>query len=591
MRRALRMQVSAALLCAAAVGLSTGCAGLFSGAGSVGADSADAIGRVRMLLHDRYRYGGLASYRRLVRGASLLEHVCDGGRGFMCNGGDPDAGFCGVDGFCHRPEGHFVDVVKRAAHQYPGSGFLTGQAVYALVKFARNVEAEQVADACRAAHWWCQALKGYVLDSDGRTREAEPYLRTAMEEAPDSIRCAWTDATWLVGKWDERNTSLTPPDARQAVRGWSCARKEAVSAVLWWLADPLYSVPGNERWADNVVRAMSARFAAEIRAASPPQPAPPGYDDYLWARRVRRGPWDSWEHLLTLRGYGIGTVVWTSAPKAAQHFVPDVALDDLTHPTWHLEAGIRDEGYTPDEGPWVALPVQLARFRRGDSLLVAGASALEGTPLVGAGVRSLRMELSQAPDSFAAGAAGDRTRRNTPVFLARVSSRRYVASVEVLTDKGIGWHREMLLPLPDTLPAVSDLLLYDPGDTSGQPTSVGEAEARMLGTTAVVKRGHGGRVGVFWETYGVPSGTMLHFDLSLERAGGGVVEDLKSLFGGGGQGGSGHLTWSEPGTAGTDVRGVSLDLAGIDAGAYTLVLRVSWVGHTAVESRRSLTLG
>ncbi|MCG6955426.1 MAG: hypothetical protein LJF04_05485, partial [Gemmatimonadetes bacterium] len=357
------------------------------------ADSTDAIKRVRLLLHNRYRYGGLSAYQGVPRQVDALEMFCDGARGFLCTGGDPDAGPCALGVMCHLPEGHLVDVLKEEAGAYPESGFLAGQAVYALVKFARDVEAMAVADACRADEWFCEALKGYVLDSDGRTREAEPHLLAAMREAPDSVRCAYTDATWLVGTWDQRNASLAPPKVRRDVRKWDCARIEAVSDTLWWLSDPLYDVPGNERWAAHVVRSLSARFAAEIRTSSPPERAPRDYPAYLWARRVRRGQWDSWERLRSPRGYdrSIGTLVWTSDLRARYHFVPDVGLGDLAHPTWSLEAHLDDEGYTPDRGVFDVMPVQLARFRSGDSLTVAGAGSLSGTSVAGALDQSSRL--------------------------------------------------------------------------------------------------------------------------------------------------------------------------------------------------------
>jgi len=549
-------------------------------------DSTDAINHVRLLLHTRYRDGGLSLYRPLVnQGRSGLDLYCDGGRGFICHGGDPDAGFCNLDVNCHLPEGHMIDVLKRSAKEYPESGFLTGQAVYALIKFARNVEAMQVADSCRAARWWCEALKGYVLDSDGHTREAEPHLKVAMAAAPDSIRCAYTDATWLVGEWDERNASLVPPDQYRKTKDWTCKQREAASKILWWWADPLYSVPGNERWAEHVVRSMSARFAAEIRATSPRQPAPHGYTAYMWARRVRRGPWDSWEHLRSLRGYGIGTLVWTSVPKARYHFMPDVDVDHLQDPVWHLDASIKDEGYTPDEGPFVSVPVQLARFLVGDSMEVAAAGTLAGSPIAGALDHEPRLVLSDRPGSFPAVVAGDRTRKETPVFLARAAPRDYVVSVELITSKGVGWHRQMLSPLPDTAPAVSDLLLYDP--RAPEPSTVKAAAGAMLGSTTLQKGAH---VGVFWETYGVPAGATLQFDLSLERPSGGLVAHLGRLLSGRSQEAPGRLTWSEPGTAGTDSRAVALDLRGIDSGDYTLVLRVSWPGQAPLERRRPLTV-
>jgi hypothetical protein len=551
------------------------------------ADSTDAIKRVRLLLHNRYRYGGLAAYQGVSRQLDALQVFCDGARGFLCTGGDPDAGPCDIGVMCHLPEQHLVDVLKEAARDYPESGFLEGQAVYALVKFARDAEAMAVADACRADAWFCEALKGYVLDSEGRTREAEPHLLAAMREAPDSVRCAYTDATWLLGTWDQRNLSLAPPDVRKEVRKWDCARIEAVSDTLWWLADPLYGVPGNERWAAHVARSLSARFAAEIRTSSPPERAPRDYPAYLWARRVRRGEWDSWERLRSPRGYdrSIGTLVWTSEVRARYHFVPDVELDDLAHPGWDLDAHLEDEGYTPDRGVFDVMPVQLARFRSGDSLTVAGAGSLSGTTVAGALDQSSRLVLTNGPGSFVASVPGDAARPDTPVFIATAPLRPYVVGVEVVTPRGAAWHRGRLDSLRSVGPSLSDLLLYDPD--AGEPPTVKVAAGAMLGSTTVAK---GADVGVFWQTYGVPAGAALRFDLSLEHSSGGLVEHLGRFLGGRSEQAPGRLTWSEPGTAGTDTRGVVLDLGDLDEGDYTLVLRVSWDDGPPLDRRRTISV-
>ncbi|MCG6957832.1 MAG: hypothetical protein LJF04_17720, partial [Gemmatimonadetes bacterium] len=384
------------------------------------------------------------------------------------------------------------------------------------------------------------------------------------------------------------NASLAPPKVRRDVRKWDCARIEAVSDTLWWLSDPLYDVPGNERWAAHVVRSLSARFAAEIRTSSPPERAPRDYPAYLWARRVRRGEWDSWERLRSPRGYdrSIGTLVWTSDLRARYHFVPDVELDDLAHPTWDLDAHLEDEGYTPDRGVFDVMPVQLARFRSGDSLVVAGAGALSGTSVAGVLDQSSRLVLTDGPGSFPASVPGDATRSDTPVFIAAAPQQPYIVGVEVVTSRGAAWHRERLEPLAGGAASLSDLLLYDPG--AGEPQTIKVAAGAMLGSTTVAK---GAEVGVFWQTYGVPSGATLRFDLSLERASGGLVDHLGRLLEGRTQQAPGRLTWSEPGTAGTDTRAVVIDLGDLDEGEYTLVLQVAWGAGPPVERRRPITVG
>jgi hypothetical protein len=303
---------------------------------------------------------------------------------------------------------------------------------------------------------------------------------------------------------------------------------------------------------------------------------------------VRRGVWDSWEHLRSPRGYdhAISTVVWTSEARAEYHFMPDVEVDDLDHPTWSLEAHRDDEGYTPDLGPVDAMPVQIARFRAGDSLEVAGAASLAGTTIAGALNQTTRLVLTDGPGSFPASVPGDATRRSTPVFIARAPAARYVVGVEAVTSRGGGFHRETLEPLDDGTSAVSDLLLYDPDGVD--PATVKEAAGSMLGSVTVSPGAH---IGVFWQTYGVPEGATLHFDLSLERESGRVVDQFRRLLDGRSESADGRLSWTEAGVTDTDTRSVVLDIGDLDEGNYTLVLQVSWEGHPPMEQRRTLEVG
>jgi hypothetical protein len=327
---------------------------------------------------------------------------------------------------------------------------------------------------------------------------------------------------------------------------------------------------------------MSARFAAEISRAVRGSEVPSRYLEHDWAMRVRRGAWDSFEAPLG----GASVRYWTSLESASYRFVPDVVPGDFSSPTWSLQSTLRTEGFTPDMGPFYDLPIQLARFRVGDSLRIAAAGGLMASPLRRAVEATAHFVLTDGPESMPLHLI-EEVRRTDPVFIGEAPSREYVAGFEVMTRIGIGWDRRLVSPIRIGGPEISDLLLFDPSEGS-EPDSLQAAAATMLGSTTVER---GGQVGVFWETYGAPEGTTLEFELKLERDPGRVVDRLRALFLRGPQEGRGRVSWNEPGTGNTHPRSVTLDLSDLEEGDYTLVLRVQWSGQPPIERSRILTIG
>jgi len=541
-------------------------------------DSLDAIRRVGFLLRQRYDrdpWWGWAgrSGRRTDELGRRFEWICDADRDDVCFADDPDAGKCPNLVQCHPTPNRLVEVLVESAKAYPASGWLTGQAVYVLGKLDFLPEAMDVADGCRAEGWWCDALRVYVLHAQGEDEAADSLLHLTLAAAPDSIACAWDDATWTLGSWSQRGARMSLPDAREGTDGWDCRRRIAVSDTIWWLADPLYSVPGNDRRVEHFARSMSARFFEEIRRSMAGSPGPDRYHQHLWAGRVRRGPVDSYDSQMG--------VTWTSRYAARYHFVPDVGPESISRPTWRLEAELDDEGYTPPFGPFLPVPYQLARFRVGDSLRVAVATRLDDTPLAGAVDGQAAFILTDGPDSMpvrmAAEAREPRTR-----FLAQAPDRRYVAGLEVVTTKGVGWARQVVEPLRAAGPEISDLLLYRPEEPE-RPGDNRAATAAMRGSTTVAR---GAPLGVYWETYGAPTGATLRIDLSIERDSGGLVDRLRGLLPGGGEEGRGRITWTEEASADMHSSSIAVDPGNLGDGAYTLVLRVGWEGRTPLERRR-----
>jgi hypothetical protein len=484
---------------------------------------------------------------------------------------------------CHPNEVRLLDALAESAVQHPNSGYLMGHAVYALTKFGYEDDAADLVELCEAEDWWCDALRGFVLHSTEQAVEAEALFRRAMNGAPDGVRCSYENALWLLGDWDQRTSGIEAlPDGRERTSEWSCARSLAASDSIWWWADPLYSVEGNDRWTEHIARAMSAQFYADIRRARRRSEVPRRFQEHDWAMRVRRGPWDSYDRPLGRDSARL----WTSQESAEYHFVPELDPGDLSNPTWRIVGDLQDEGYTPDYGPLVPIPVQMARFRSEGSLRIALAGSLAGTRLERAPRGTAHFLLTDGPERFPLHLVAE-VSREPPRFLGTAPAQEYVAAFELSTRIGTAWDRRAISPLKTLGPEISDLLFYDPSER-GEPDSLMAAAAAMLGS-ATADRTVG--LGVFWETYGVPHETTLEFEVAVERASGGLVDRITRLLPGGERLGLGQIRWTEPSSAETHSKAVALDLTELDPGEYTVVIRVRWPGQGALEARRRVMVG
>jgi len=549
---------------------------------TLSSDTLEGINRAKTLIAHRYRSAGNSASDRGNRMAGTRDRYCSWEEGAICHGGDPDLGDCNANVPCHPDEEAFAEGLLKEALAYPTSGFLMGQAVYALTKFDRLPQAQEAVDACRAEDWWCETLQGYVLYAYAPLVEVEARFRSALAEAPDGIRCRWEDATWLIGEWDQRvgGLELLPP-GREETEDWDCARRLAVSDTLWWMADPLFSEEGNDRWTTHIARAVAGHLSEDLRRTIRGADLPEEVRDHDWAMRVRRGPWDSYERLPGRNGVRL----WTSEEAARYHFLPEVRPGDLSHPTWRLQGEIVDEGYTPDYGPLFPVQAQIARFRAGDSLRVVAAGDLHGSPLRRALDARSHLFLTDSPEGAPSQATLE-TRRRTPVLLEDAPLGRYMAAIEVVTDIGVGIHRQFLSPLAPEGPEVSDLLLYAPtGDTD--PDSLLDVIPFVLGSPTLEEESP---LGVFWEVYGAREGETLTFELTMEREEGGLVDRLSGLFPGGSREDRGRVSWTEPARSDFHPRGITLSLSEIQSGEYTLVLRAEWPGQPPLERRQLLRI-
>ena len=519
----------------------------------------------------------------------------------FCFGGDWVREVCPGDVFCHPPTGDLEELLLESARQHPESGYLTGQAVFNLTRFGRPLDAMQIAESCEAEEGWCRALEGHVLHSVGRVQESETRFRQFIETTPDSVRCRYADATWLVGQWSfvEVRQNPRPPEIWTSWQDHPCGQRLTVSDTLWWLADPLYIVDGNDRWAEHVDRMLRTTWATQIIRSKPSQEWPRAWQDARRAGWIRRGPFDSfqWE----TSNPSLFVALWTSRKAARYHFMPDFRGEGFQEPVWRLVGEMDEEGYTPPYGTFHPLPVQIARFRhtgsaaavgtssesqpRSTSMHLALAATVRGSPIADA-AEAAYLVLTDAPDSFPLQLQAPFTEERA-VFLAQATPKRYVTSLEVLTEAGIGRHRETVEPLAAEGPGLSDILLYEPVGLA-EPDSLMAAASSMLGTTEVEDVRE---LGLYWEVYGPAAETPLAFTLRLEEEGGGFVERLRRLLPGGAEEATGTLSWTEPAAGPVSPKAIVLGVQELDPGRYTLVLQVGWEGQEEVlERRRELVI-
>lgn len=147
-------------------------------------------------------------------------------------------------------------VLARALRADSANNWLIGQHTRVLVDQGRFAGADSALAQCAAEPWWCALLRGYSLATKlARMRmpgaSSLPWLRVdadyqeGLAAAPDEVRCRLTDLSEL----------LEPALRSQYVR-MPCAARDSVNARVWWLADPLWSVPGNDRLAEQMTRTV-----------------------------------------------------------------------------------------------------------------------------------------------------------------------------------------------------------------------------------------------------------------------------------------------------------------------------------------------
>jgi hypothetical protein len=299
---------------------------------------------------------------------------CDARMGRICvwYGGADEANFPPepVETGMARAEliGELADGLREVPHPW-----ILGQLAHYLVEDGRMSEARARAESCGltpADAWWCAALEGYVLHVNERFSQAEVRFREALDGMPADERARWSEPRFLLTQAASREL-----DALDA------AEREARVELFWRLSDPLFLTEGNDRWTDHMARLVVARNRSE---AANPYGLP--WEEDLAESLIRYGRNIGYSRVQgPPPGMGPGglnlqdsrRVVGHHHPGSRGYIFPEAFLEapaEVPPESWVTAPREARSWYAPPYAPDLrALETQVARFRRGNELLVVGA--------------------------------------------------------------------------------------------------------------------------------------------------------------------------------------------------------------------------
>ena len=448
-----------------------------------------------------------------------------------------------------------------AAQAFPASDWIVGQQVRLLVEQGALARAAAAVAACQPQRWWCTLLGSYVQAEAGEVLGAERQLAAALAQMPPEERCRWTDESVLLDSLGRAAYGRIP-----------CAARDTVNAVLWWLADPLYSVPGNARLVEQYRRKvdLALRMAldrdgrydwrpttgADARAEMLLRYGKPslvvyslGYDEaaylrhLMWTdgRRLSHSTFEytsgrvhtvpQWEAILnparaSRMAWDIADpgdqVLAVSATAGSRSIRPEAARAASQVSAWWPPEHFR---HVPG---LVSLPAgQMAFLRRQDSVVVATATALEAAPLgrVDGQAVAGTLLVTERPgqQEVLAHATG---RVGTPLVLVGTTvPRPAVAAIEVAGDRatalpagrtrlGIEPPPPLSVLAPGAVAISAPVLVRAPSADDALPVGTAAVLARMAGTQTIRR---GARLGVYWETYGFAPTDTVDLAVWIER--------------------------------------------------------------------------
>lgn len=151
-----------------------------------------------------------------------------------------------------------IRVIADAHAKYPKDDWITGQLVRFTIDQRSPTRMVEAAQSCQGSEELCARYLGLAEQHANNFPAAEAAYRHAdsLKQAavkPDSAGCMDKE-TLLVLDHDDKD---------EAVR-LNCKDQGAFEERMWWLADPLWSVKGNERYVEHNSRRVHATLRAVL---------------------------------------------------------------------------------------------------------------------------------------------------------------------------------------------------------------------------------------------------------------------------------------------------------------------------------------
>ena len=456
--------------------------------------------------------------------------------------------------------------LRTAASEGPGDRWVSGQWVRYLVESGDHDGAVNAARSCRAEVWWCLALEGFALHAARDYLAAEQLFDAALGAMDSTRRCAWNDVGVLLS-----------PNRRRELSRWSCAAREAWATERWAFADPLWSLPGNDRRTEHFARHVMAELE---RVSRSPYHMTWGEDShelmlrYGWPERWSRRP---------ASGMDLGDVhVIGHEPHPAFQFFPDDsglgAPDLMTNARWNLRPREAENRYAPlYGGAALSADAQVARFRRADAFLV-----------VTAVVPPVDTAFDEPAARWSLGTLDSvRVASSVPITtgptMTTVSSSVRWVSIEAVDSLHRAFARHRMALLAAEVPG---LLLYR--DPRRDDATLEAVIPRMLPSLRVRRAEP---LGLYWE-YAAPAArdSLTHVISVYPRSARWLTRLARTLRLAEAAAPV-HVRVVEPATSGTVAsRAIALDLSGLAPGTYDLRVRVESGERTLGDVTRTIAV-
>ena len=468
--------------------------------------------------------------------------------------------------------------LAQAAAAQPGDGWVAGQRVRYLVEAERYDQAVTAAGECRAEAWWCAALEGYALHYAGRYGAADSAFTRALATMPAAVKAEWEDPALV----------LRGPDARE-VRRMDPRARAVLMRRVWWLADPFWTLPGNDRKTEHYARLVATRFQDRAR----------NVEGIYWADDLREilirwGQPSGWSRIRP-RPMDPGTVGLLTHYSPSFEFIPLLDMArlpyDMRAEEWRTDERSAYSVYAP---PGVRrlnpLPFQLAAFRRGAQADVIAAFAmrpdsLPAQPVLDAGAALMNNEMSTPQIHL------EKVNGTHGVLRFATQPKLTIASIETrepVTQRAARarFAADLTRPFGQGV-AISDILLLERGDV--RPRTLDEAAPLARGSTTFKA---GDRLGLYWEVYGLgASRDSVTFSLALARRPPGSLQRAVEALGLGRTATPVRMRWEEEANPAPVLsRSLALAIPGVPAGDYIVEVSVRTRGGATASSVREITV-